>query len=85
MPIENTNRLVDETDQEREIETLIAKPQSEVNRLPVIDKALVSLMLEGLGMKAIADVIGLTESNIKVKIHRIKNDLKTKLNNNEPK
>jgi RNA polymerase sigma-70 factor (ECF subfamily) len=85
LPIENTNRLVDETDQEREIETLIAKPQSEVNRLPVIDKALVSLMLEGLGMKAIADVIGLTESNIKVKIHRIKNDLKTKLNNNEPK
>jgi len=53
--------------------------QSELNMLSVIDKALISLMLEGLSMKEIADVIGISEPNVKVKIHRIKAQLKTKL------
>ncbi len=53
--------------------------QSELNMLSVIDKALISLMLEGLSMKEIADVIGINEPNVKVKIHRIKAQLKTKL------
>ena len=56
------------------------KLQSELNTLSVIDKALISLMLEGLSMKEIADVIGITESNVKVKIHRIKAQLKQNLN-----
>ena len=53
--------------------------QDELNLLSVIDKALITLMLEGLNMKEIADVIGITEPNVKVKIHRIKKQLKTKL------
>ncbi|WP_209319899.1 RNA polymerase sigma factor [Ancylomarina longa] len=53
--------------------------QNELNQLSVIDKALISLMLEGLKMKEIADIIGISESNVKVKIHRIKIYLKTKL------
>jgi len=53
--------------------------QTELNMLSVIDKALISLMLEGLSMKEIADVIGISEPNVKVKIHRIKAQLKTKL------
>ena len=53
--------------------------QNELNMLSVIDKALISLMLEGLSMKEIADVIGINEPNVKVKIHRIKAQLKTKL------
>ena len=53
--------------------------QNMLNTLPVIDKMLMSLMLEGLSMKDIAHVIGITESNVKVKIHRIKDQLKTKL------
>lgn len=38
-------------------------------------------------MKEIGDVIGITEPNVKVKIHRIKAQLKTKLTggNHEPK
>jgi RNA polymerase sigma-70 factor (ECF subfamily) len=39
------------------------------------------MMLEGLSMREIADVIGLTEPNVKVKIHRIKENLKQQLNN----
>lgn len=53
--------------------------QTELNQLSVIDKSLISLMLEGLTMRDIADVIGITEPNVKVKIHRIKEQLKTKL------
>jgi len=53
--------------------------QAELNVLSVIDKTLVSLMLEGLSMKEIADIVGITEPNVRVKIHRIKKDLKDKL------
>lgn len=51
----------------------------ELNMLSVIDKALISLMLEGLSMKEIADIIGITEPNVKIKIHRIKTELKNKI------
>lgn len=61
--------------QEKKLEML----QTELNQLSVIDKSLISLMLEGLTMRDIADVIGITEPNVKVKIHRIKEQLKTKL------
>jgi RNA polymerase sigma-70 factor (ECF subfamily) len=53
--------------------------QNELNTLSVIDKALISLMLEGLTTKEIADVIGITESNVKVKIHRIKRQLRKRM------
>lgn len=53
--------------------------QSELNQLSVIDKALISLLLEGLTMREIADIIGITEPNVKVKIHRIKAHLKENL------
>ncbi|MBN2635055.1 MAG: RNA polymerase sigma factor [Prolixibacteraceae bacterium] len=60
-------------------ENQLEKLQTELNQLSVIDKALISLMLEGLSMKEIADVIGITEPNVKVKIHRVKTLLKEKL------
>jgi len=53
--------------------------QSELNILSIIDKTLISLMMEGLSTKEIADVIGITEPNVRVKIHRIKTELKRKL------
>lgn len=61
--------------QEQQFENL----QNELNQLSVIDKALISLFLEGLSMKEIASVIGITEGNVKVKIHRVKTQLKEKL------
>lgn len=63
--------------QEKQLECL----QNELNQLSVIDKALISLMFEGLSMRDIADVIGITEPNVRVKIHRIKTQLKNKLTN----
>ena len=63
------------TQREADLEQL----QTHLNLLSVIDKTLISLLLEGLSMREIADVIGLTEPNVKVKIHRIKETLKNQL------
>jgi RNA polymerase sigma-70 factor (ECF subfamily) len=46
-----------------------------------IEKAIVSLMLEDFKQKDIAEIIGLSENNTRVKIHRIKVKLKSILKN----
>ena len=74
---ENINEIIDEPheDNEQQIQQL----HTALNTLSVIDKALISLVLEGLSMKEIANIIGITEPNVKVKIHRIKTYLKEEL------
>ena len=78
---ENFNHVIDEDilDSKQKQELQFEELQKELNLLSVIDKALISLMLEGLSMKEVSDVIGITESNVKVKIHRVKENLRTKL------
>lgn len=77
----NLNSILDDESfnakqlEEQQLEQL----QNNLNSMSVIDKALISLMLEGLSMKEIADVIGITEPNVKVKIHRIKMQLRKKM------
>lgn len=77
------NVLLDDDELEVKIknEARFEQLQEQLNLLSVIDKALMSLVLEGLSMREIADVIGLTEPNVRVKIHRIKEQLKQNLNN----
>jgi RNA polymerase sigma-70 factor (ECF subfamily) len=60
-------------------EDRIIQLESVLNQLSVIDKLLISLSLEGLSTREIADIIGITESNTRVKIHRIKEQLKNQL------
>jgi RNA polymerase sigma-70 factor (ECF subfamily) len=68
----------EQTPQEREEqEAQYERLQSELNLLSIIDKTLISLMMEGLSTKEIAEVVGITEPNVRVKIHRIKSELKT--------
>jgi len=47
---------------------------SDLNKL---EKAIVSLMIEDVSQKEIAEVMGFSENNMRVKIHRIKNKLKS--------
>lgn len=68
--------LEEETENKLLLETQIEKLHNELNQLSVIDKAIISLLLENLSSKEIASIIGLTETNIRVKIHRIKEQLK---------
>lgn len=60
----------------REKEKLFQKLENEINQLSVIDKIIMTLVLEGVSHKEISDIIGITEPNVRVKIHRIKNELK---------
>lgn len=53
---------------------------SAVKQLGDIDKALVFLYLEDKGYTEIADTLGITEVNARVKMNRIKNKLRTVLN-----
>jgi RNA polymerase sigma-70 factor (ECF subfamily) len=70
----------DDTSEERQLkEAQLEKLQNELNTLTIIDKTLISLSLEGLSTKEIADIIGITEPNVRVKIHRIKTEIKRKI------
>ena len=76
----NINEIIDQPQEDKaEKEKQIQQLHTALNTLSVIDKALISLVLEGLTMKEITNVIGITESNVKVKIHRIKTYLKEEL------
>lgn len=74
-----------EQDLENEtVETSSEHEQDSIRRLHLaisglnkLEKAIVSLMLEEVPQKEIAEVMGFSENNIRVKIHRIKNKLKS--------
>ncbi|HAF28942.1 MAG TPA: RNA polymerase subunit sigma-70 [Bacteroidales bacterium] len=63
----------------KEKEKLFQRLDNEINQLSVIDKIIMTLVLEGINHKEISDIIGITEPNVRVKIHRIKNELKETL------
>lgn len=54
--------------------------QNALDSLNKFDRALMLLYLDERSYKEMAEIIGITESNIGVKVNRIKNKLKTMLN-----
>jgi RNA polymerase sigma factor (sigma-70 family) len=48
-----------------------------IDKLNAFDKALIILYLEGNGHKEIAEVMGITETNVSTRLNRIKTRLKT--------
>lgn len=79
---QNLSLLVSDSEEQAAAEKEIQYEllEAEINQLSVIDKAMITLVLEGLSIKEIADIIGITMPNVKVKIHRIKETLREKLN-----
>ena len=63
----------------KEKEKLFQILENQINQLSIIDKIIMTLVLESVNHKEIASVIGITEPNVRVKIHRIKNELKEAL------
>lgn len=51
-----------------------------IKSLNPIDKALISMHLDGYNNPEIGDTLGITANHVGVKLHRIKQDLKNKLN-----
>jgi len=69
----NLYNLISEDDSDFKMkESQINQLQDQLNQLSVIDKAIMSLVLEDLSMKEISEIIGITEPNVRVKVHRIK-------------
>lgn len=54
----------------------IDRLMSAIRQLPVIQRQLVTLTLEGLSYAEISEVTGLTANNVGVKLHRAKTDLR---------
>lgn len=55
----------------------------EIHRFDEIDRSLTLLLLDGYSYKEMAEMMGISESNIGVKIHRIKKQLVTNSKNYE--
>jgi RNA polymerase sigma-70 factor (ECF subfamily) len=73
--------LLEETGEENQAEDLREILEISVNQLSVIDKTMIALVMEGVSMKEIAAIIGITEANVRVKVHRLKTYLKESLKN----
>jgi RNA polymerase sigma-70 factor, ECF subfamily len=54
-----------------------------IAELPEIDRIIISLELENVKQTEIANIVGLSEANIRVRIHRIKDKLTQKFATNE--
>jgi RNA polymerase sigma-70 factor, ECF subfamily len=78
-----TNLISDDDHDTKLQEDQLATLQNQLNQLSVIDKAIMSLVLEDLTSKEIAEIIGITEPNVRVKIHRIKETLREQLKGGE--
>ncbi len=61
-----------------ELEDNISLLQQFINELKELDKALMILYLESKSYKEIAEILGITETNVATKISRVKEQLKQK-------
>jgi RNA polymerase sigma-70 factor (ECF subfamily) len=70
----NINLYDDEDHETKQVRLL----HERIQRLDLIDRALVMMWLEGMNYDEIADVIGISVKNVGVKLVRIKEKLKQK-------
>ena len=70
------------SDQERSLtqkyiqEKDLQKMFTAIHSLPMLEKSIVSLVLEGVDHAKIAEICGISEVNVRVKFHRIKKKIK---------
>ena len=72
---------VADTGEASELEERIAKLYQFIDTLDALDKALMLLYLEDRKYKEIAEILGITETNVGTKINRIKSKLKDYFHN----
>ena len=63
----------------------MSKLLTALHQLPVFDRQLVALALEGISYKDIAEILGITTNLVGVKLNRAKAKLKTLMASGEPK
>lgn len=65
-----------------EKEEKLSKLHQLISELPELDKLIITLSLEEVSQEKIAEVIGISHSNVRVKFHRIKTKLIKKFKEN---
>ena len=61
----------------------IQKLYKAIGQLKKIDRLIIMMVLENQSHASISEIMGITPTNVRVKIHRIKKRIKTLLKNNE--
>jgi RNA polymerase sigma-70 factor (ECF subfamily) len=61
----------------------VARMYARIQQLPVLDRTLLSLYLEDASTKEMAEVMGISEANVRVKLSRIKDALRQMLEGNK--
>jgi DNA-directed RNA polymerase specialized sigma24 family protein len=72
------NVVEDKSNDNKEMDENIKQLQTFINELKELDKALMLLYLESKSYNEIAEILGISETNVATKISRIKNNLKEK-------
>ena len=70
-------------EEQTDVEGKIAYLYKSISELPELDRIIISLELENVKQAEIAFIVGLSEANVRVKIHRIKEKLTQKFNRYE--
>lgn len=65
------------------IDEKLSRLYSAIHQLKPLDRSLILLTLDGVSYREMAEVLGLSESNVGVKLNRIKTQLAQTLNQNE--
>ena len=77
LPLEIKDEIL-ETNIEKDIQLLYQY----ISELQEVERIIISLELEDMHQKEIAEIVGLSEGNVRVKIHRIKEKLTQKFKKN---
>lgn len=79
LPIENAINLYEaDSGQETENEKILYRA---IGHLEEVERLIIMMVLDGVLYNEIANIVGATENNLRVKIHRIKSKLKTLIEN----
>jgi len=63
-------------------EKMLEEIYTRIVQFSVIDKLIMSLFMEEVSSREIAEVVGISEGNVRIKIHRIRENLKSMLGGN---
>lgn len=69
----------EEHSQKIETEQKLDELHEVINQLNVIDKLLISLSIEKISTREMSDIIGITEPNVRTKLHRIREEMRQKI------
>ena len=70
------SNIPDQEESNEDTEMLFKLLYQGIAQLPIVDRTIISLFLEDLSYKEIAEISKISEDNLRVRIHRIKKKLK---------